>query len=281
MVRQNTIHQKTKQGKNTINTTKRTSKDCRICGNKFLPGHFNACSAKNEVCRIGKKIGHFARLCKSEMHPHPQYNMQQRRQPIYARTQQQQRHKQLATKQTQQRIRNINEEETKDTQKEVEATIDPELTCYIREMMEDWQNFNFIQLLNFTDEKLSGINQLKKGEFWIQTKTNSKQTYWLVDKGSQRISMDIETVLNKLVNRNTQVKHPEKSIGEFRKFNNKQYQHKRNTPSGYWVRFINSKKLYNTFGRHQQHQHIGKRLNGQTWTRSGNLTKKERRKKFN
>ena len=113
---------------------------------------------KMKYAEYAKKTGHFTRLCKSEMHPQPQYNMQQRRQPIYAKTQQQQRYNQWATKKTQQRIRNINEEETKDTQEEVEETIDPELTCYIREMMEDWQNFNFKQLLNFTDENLSDIN---------------------------------------------------------------------------------------------------------------------------
>ena len=36
--------------------------DCRRCGNKFLPGHLNVCPAKNEACRICKKIGHFAKL---------------------------------------------------------------------------------------------------------------------------------------------------------------------------------------------------------------------------
>ena len=54
--------------------------DCRRCGNKFLPGHRNICPAKNEACRICKKIGHFAKLCRSEMPPRSQYNAQQRRQ---------------------------------------------------------------------------------------------------------------------------------------------------------------------------------------------------------
>ena len=57
--------------------------DCRRCGKKFLPGHLNVCPAKNEICRICKKIGHFAKQCKSEMPPRPQYNPQQRRQQNY------------------------------------------------------------------------------------------------------------------------------------------------------------------------------------------------------
>ena len=55
----------------------------RNCGNKFLPGHLNVCPAKNEICRICKKIGHFAKQFKSEMPPLPQYNPQQRRQQNY------------------------------------------------------------------------------------------------------------------------------------------------------------------------------------------------------
>ena len=39
----------------------------------------------------------------------------------------------------------IQEEEEEETE-----TIDPESTCYIREMMEDWSSINFIQSLNFT-----------------------------------------------------------------------------------------------------------------------------------
>ena len=106
--------------------------DCRRCGNKILPGHINICPAKNEACTICKKIGHFAKLCKSEMPPRPQYNIQQSNSG-----QQHQRNNQLATKQTSQGIRNINEEDTEDTQERTEETIDPESTCYIWEMMED------------------------------------------------------------------------------------------------------------------------------------------------
>ena len=89
--------------------------ESRKCGTKFLPGHLNVCPAKNEVCRICKKIGHFAKVCRSEMPPRPQYNTQQRRQQNYP-SQQKQRNNQLVTKQTPQRMRNINGEITEETQ---------------------------------------------------------------------------------------------------------------------------------------------------------------------
>ena len=201
--------------------------DCQRCGNKFLPGHLNVRPAKNEACRLCKKFGHFAKLCKSEMPPRPQYNMQQRRQQnytgqqSYSGQQQQNRNNQLVTRKTPQSMRNINEEESEDTHDIAEETTDPESTCYIREMMEDWQNTaNFIQSVQFTDEKVTDIDKTRRGEFWIQTKTTKKQTYRLADTGSPRSFMNIQTARNLLVNGNTKIRGPEKSIGEFRCFNN-------------------------------------------------------------
>ena len=75
--------------------------NCLICGDKFLPGHLNICPAKNEACRICKKIGHFAKLCKSEMPPRPTLLPQQRRQQNNTGIQQQQRCNQLAIRQSQ------------------------------------------------------------------------------------------------------------------------------------------------------------------------------------
>ena len=57
----------------------------------------------------------------------------------------------------------MNEEKSEDTQETTEETIDPESTCYIREMMEDWQNIaNFIQSAKFTDGKVTDINKTKR-----------------------------------------------------------------------------------------------------------------------
>ena len=201
--------------------------DCRRCGNKFLPGHLSVCPAKNEACRLCKKIGHFAKICRSEMPPRPQYNAQQRRQQNYTSQQnysghqQQNRNNQLVTRKTTQRMRNINEEESKDAHERAEETIDPESTFYISEMMADWQNTtNFIQSINFTNEKVTDINKTRRGEFWLKTNTNKKQTYWLADTGSPRSFMNIQTARNLLVDNNTKTQQPNKSLGEFRCFNN-------------------------------------------------------------
>ena len=177
------VQYKKRQNRGPILPTPQTGQiqSCRWCNKKFLPGHLNICPAKNEACRIRKKIGHFAKLCKSEMPSRPSYIPQQRRQKNNTGTQPQQRYKQLALRQTPQKIRNINEETEADDQTEAEETIDPESTNYIKEMMRDWQNTNFIQSINFTNEKVSDINKTRRGEFWIKTWTINQQTYWLAD----------------------------------------------------------------------------------------------------
>ena len=163
--------------------------NCRRCGNKFLPGHLNICPAINESCRICKTIGHFAKLCKSEMPPQPQYNIQQRRQQRTTTTKEQPTGNETNITKAEKRERRRNRRNTVDNSK----TIDPESTCYIREMMEDWQKIKFIQSVKFKDEKVTDINKTKRGKFWIQTKTDNKQTYWLADTGSPRSFMNIET----------------------------------------------------------------------------------------
>ena len=139
--------------------------NCRRCGNKFLPGHLNTCPAKKEACRICKQIGHFAKLCRSEMPPRPIFRPQQRQKQMNTGSHPQQRYNQLAQRQFQQKVRNINKETETEEQTETEETIDPESTCYIREMMEDWQNINFIKSINFTNEKVSEVNKTKRGKF--------------------------------------------------------------------------------------------------------------------
>ena len=121
-------------------------------------------------------------------------------------------------------MRHVNEEESEDTHDTAEETIDPESTCYIREMIEDWQNTaNFIQSVRFTDEKVTDINKTKRVEFWIQTTTNNNHAYRLADTGSPIRFMNIQTTQKLLVNGTTKISEPEKSIGEFRCFNNNQF----------------------------------------------------------
>ena len=136
--------------------------NCRRCGNKFLPGHLNVCPAKTEACRTCKKIGHFAKQCRSEMPSRPKFRPQQRQHQANTRVHQPQRYNQLAQRQTQQKNKNINEEKETEEQTETDETIDPESTCYIREMMEDWQKINFITSMNFTNEKVADVNKTKR-----------------------------------------------------------------------------------------------------------------------
>ena len=100
---------------------------------------------------------------------------------------------------------NKNEEETVDTQDTTEETIDPESICYMREMMEDWQNINFVQSLKVTDEKVTEVNKTKRGEA-LDANQNQQQTYWLVDTGSPRSFMNMHTALNLLLNATTKLK---------------------------------------------------------------------------
>ena len=48
-----------------------TISNCWKCGHKFLPGFLNTCTAKQEICRICKKKGHFANMCRAEIPPRP------------------------------------------------------------------------------------------------------------------------------------------------------------------------------------------------------------------
>ena len=87
-------------------------------------------------------------------------------------------------------------------------------------MMEDWQNINFITSINFTNEKVSDVNKTKRGEFWIKTRTNNQQIFWLADTGSPRIFMNIDTTQKLLANGKNSIEQPKKAIEEFRCFNN-------------------------------------------------------------
>ena len=144
------------------------------------------------------------------MPPRPTFRLQKRLQQKNTRVHPPQRYNQLAQIQTQQQIRNIKEETETKEQTKTDETIDPESTCYIREMMEDWQNKNFITSMNFTNEKVSDVNKTKRGEFWIKRKTNNQQVFWLADKGSPRSFMNKDTAQKLLANgktaKNNQIK---------------------------------------------------------------------------
>ena len=43
--------------------------DCWKCGYKLIKGHLDNCPAKNSICNICKKVGHYNEVCRSEMPP--------------------------------------------------------------------------------------------------------------------------------------------------------------------------------------------------------------------
>ena len=117
--------------------------DCWKYGYKFIKGHLDNCSAKNTVCNICKKIGQYAKVCRSEIPPRQsetQTQNTQRNNPNhnYNRTQQQNTSQQQVNAR---RVRNIQkskpENETICEEENETEIINPESTCFIREMMED------------------------------------------------------------------------------------------------------------------------------------------------
>ena len=68
--RNNTQQRQSTQQRTGILQTPKSGQipDCWKCGYKFIPGHLSNCPAKNEVCRICKKIGHYAKMCKQKCH---------------------------------------------------------------------------------------------------------------------------------------------------------------------------------------------------------------------
>ena len=182
----------------------------------------NICPAKNEACRICKKIGHFAKLCRSEIPPRTTFRPQNRTQPTNTIPQPQQRHNQLAQRQTQHKIRNINEDTETEEQTETEETGNNRSRIDLLHKRNDGglAEYKFHKTINFTNEKVSDINKSNRGEFWIKTRTNNQQIAWLVDTGSPRSFMNFDTAQKLLANGKTIIKQPNKSIGEFRCFNN-------------------------------------------------------------
>ena len=141
--------------------------DCWKCGYKFIPGHLSNCPAKNEICRICKKIGHYAKMCRAEMPPQPA-----QKPPIRNNTQNR------STASTNQknnynpnsrRVRNIKTTSTEDlsnagsNKSEEDESIDPESACYIREMMEDWNTINLVKW-DWKQTKVNKINKTQMGE---------------------------------------------------------------------------------------------------------------------
>ena len=127
------------------------------------------------ICKICKKIGRYAKICRSEIPPRRSETQTQNIQINnanynYKRTQQRNTSQQQINAI---RVRNIqqsnpdNETIYEEEENETE-TVDPESTSYVREMLEDWSSVNFIQSLNFTTVNKTDLNKNQQGEFWLK-----------------------------------------------------------------------------------------------------------------
>ena len=95
------------------------------------------------------------------------------------------------------RVKHINQglEESDHT----EEIVDAEAAPYIKELHEDWANFNIIQPMEFVQKKNDEINKDPYGEFWVETTTAQNKVQWLADTGSpwSFMNIDIATKLQK------------------------------------------------------------------------------------
>ena len=200
--------------------------DCWKCGYKFIPGHLSNCPAKNEVCKICKKIGHYAKICKAEMPPRPTQRPPTRTN-IKSRgtttTNQNNNYQQ-----NNRRVRNIKTTSTDDisqaesNKSEENESIDPESTSYIREMMDNWNTVNLVKW-NWSQTKINEINQTQMGEYWLETHSGKCKILWLVDTGSPR-SFVSQTTANSLINKlGKEIQNNASKVGEFRCFNNNKF----------------------------------------------------------
>ena len=166
---------------------------CWRCGGIFTAGHMNQCTAKQAVCNICKKTGHFAKVCRSKIPPLPTRRENQR--GTSQRPQGQSN--QLKVRQIQEQL--IEEEV------EEEEQIESESALYIKELSEDWADINHIAPESFTEVQNVQLNTTMPKEIWVETTANKLKVHWLADTGSPRSFITKEQV-NKNLENNTEVK---------------------------------------------------------------------------
>ena len=228
---QRTRRQPAKRNNLTTPTNNNKIADCWKFEYNFSKGHLDICPAKNTICNICKKIGADAKVCRSEIPPRRSetqtQNIQRNNQNYnYKRTQRENTSQQQIKAR---RLRNIKQSnpDSETIYEEVEnetETMDPECTCYIREMMGDWTSINFIQSLNFTTVNKTDLNKNQQGQYWLENLSNNEKITWLVDKGSPRSFISQQTAKNLTKKLGNKFINTETNIGEFRCFNNNKIQ---------------------------------------------------------
>ena len=76
---------------------------------------------------------------------------------------------------------------------EENESLDPENTCYIREVMENWSTVNLIHW-KWAETKINKINKSHLGEIWLQNQTGKLTQHRLVNTGSPRSFISQTTV---------------------------------------------------------------------------------------
>ena len=121
-------------------------------------------TAKQAVCNICEKTGHFAKMCRSKIPPLPARRPNQR--GSLQRPQGQSN--QLKLRQVQEQLI---EQEDKGEEEEIES-VDPESALYIKELSEDWADINHIAPESFTEVENVQLNTAMPIEIWLETTTN-------------------------------------------------------------------------------------------------------------
>ena len=137
---------------------------CRRCGAPFSLEHLQICPAKKAQCNYCKRVGHFAKVCRSSK---PTWNMNQQ-QPI-------------PNNPPTRRVRNIRQQDSTSsitgehntTIEQAQETLDPESTYYIQEIIESWNQVNHVKPIAFMKRSPSGIDASLNNEIWIKTKSNN------------------------------------------------------------------------------------------------------------
>ena len=137
----------------------------------------NQCTAKQAVCNICKKTGHFAKRCRSKIPPLPAKRNNQRVPPQRPQGQS----NQLRVRQIQEQL--IDQEEAEEEETE---SVDPESALYIKELSEDWADINHIAPESFTEVHNVELNTNTPKEIWVETTTNKLKIQWFADTGSPR-----------------------------------------------------------------------------------------------
>ena len=171
----------------------------------------NQCPAKQAVCNICKKTGHFAKLCRSKIPPLPTQKLIQRGP-----------HQRPKGQSSQLKVRRIQEQlitEQELEEEEIES-VDPESALYIKELSEDWADINHKAPEAFTEVQNVQLNAALPKEIWVETTTNKLTIQWLADTGSPR-SFTSKEQANKFLEHNPKVRlQPYTSQRKYKCFNN-------------------------------------------------------------